>query len=163
MAPSFEDEFTETSNVREEYDEDEHFVGQAHDRLAKSFCINRDLYEGYFVAVRPSKDDAEHPFWIARALSNPNSNPEYLGCVLIRYFQLVSGNRNVQRFYISWDSGNGLRWKVDLANEEVWESTNSIFTAWKSGTKKDTLHCVMSIPPRQIEIIRRSLAVANKG
>ena len=40
---------------------------------------------------------------------------------------------------------------------------NSIFTAWKSGTKKDTLHYVMSILPRQIEIIRQSLAVANEG
>ena len=62
VAPSFEDEFTETSNVREEYDEDEHFVGQARDRPAESFRVNRDLYEGYFVAVRPSEDDTEHPF-----------------------------------------------------------------------------------------------------
>ena len=71
VAPSFEDEFTETSNVREEYYEDEHFVGQARDHPAESFRVNRDLYEGYFVAVRPSEDDKEHPFWIARALSNP--------------------------------------------------------------------------------------------
>ena len=69
----------------------------------------------------------------------------------------------MQKFYTGWDSGSDLRWKVDPANEEVWKSTNSIFTAWKSGTKKDTLQCVMSIPPRQIEIIRQSLAVANKG
>ena len=74
--------------------------------------------------------------------------------MLIQYFQPVSRNRNVQKFYTGWDSGSGLRWKVDLANEEVLESTNSVFTAWKSGTKKDTLHCVMSIPPWQIEIIR---------
>ena len=159
VAPSFEDEFTKTDNVWEEYDEDEHFVGQARDRPAESFRVNWDLY----VAVRPSKDDAEHPFWIARVLSNPNSNLEYPGCVLIQYFQSVSHNRNMQKFYTSWDSRNGLRWKVDPANEEVWESTNSIFTTWKSGTKKDTSHCVMSIPPRQIEIIRRSLVVANKG
>ena len=72
-------------------------------------------------------------------------------------------------FCVSWvlvlrqDSGSGLRWKVDLANKEVWERTNSIFTAWKSGTKKDTLQCVMNIPPQQIEIIRRSLAIANEG
>ena len=163
VAASFEDEFTEIGKVREEYDADEHFVGQARDRPTESFRVHRDLYKGYFVAIRPSEDDTEHPFWIARALSNPNSNPEYPGCILIRYFQPVSRNRNVQKFYTGWDSGSGLRWKVDPANEEVWESTNSIFTAWKSGTKKDTLHCVMSIPPRQIEIIRRSLAVANEG
>ena len=108
VAPSFEDEFTETGNVREEYNADEQFVGQAPDRSAESFRVHRDLYEGYFVAVRPSEDDTEHPFWIARALSNPNSNPEYPGCILIRYFQPVSRNRNVQKFYTSWDSGSGL-------------------------------------------------------
>ena len=89
VAPSFEDEFTETGNVQEEYNADEHFVGQARDRPAESFRVHRDLYEGYFVAVRPSEDDTEHPFWIARALSNPNSNPEYPGCILIWYFQPV--------------------------------------------------------------------------
>ena len=94
VTPSFEDEFIETGNVREEYDEDEHFLGQARDRSAESFRVNRDLYEGYFVAVRPSKDDAEHPFWIARTLSNPNSNPEYPSCVLIWYFRSVSHNKN---------------------------------------------------------------------
>ena len=75
VAPSFEDEFMETGNVCEEYDEDEHFVGQARDCLAKSFRVNWDLYEGYFVAIRTSEDDGKRPVWIARALSNPNSNP----------------------------------------------------------------------------------------
>ena len=162
VAASFEDEFTETGNVREEYDEDEHFVGQARDRLVESFRVNRDLYEGYFLAVRPSEDDREHLVWIARALSNPNSNPKYPRCVLIRYFQPVLCSTNVQKFYTGWDSRNSLRWKVDSTIEAVWESTNSILTAWKLGTRKDTSHCVMSIPPRQIEIICQSLAVANE-
>ena len=29
VAPSFEDQFTETSDVHDEFDEDDHFVGQA--------------------------------------------------------------------------------------------------------------------------------------
>ena len=120
------------------------------------------MYEGYFLAVRPSEDDGEHLVWIARALSNPNSNPEYLRCVLIRYFWPVSHSTNVQKFYTGWDFGNGLRWKVDSTIEAVWESTNSILAAWKLGTRKDNSHYVMSIPPRQIEIIRQSLAAANK-
>ena len=44
VAPSFEDEFTKMGNVREEYDEDEHFVGQTCDCLAKSFWVSWDLY-----------------------------------------------------------------------------------------------------------------------
>ena len=35
------------------------------------------------MAVRPSEDDIEHLVRIARALSNPNSNLEHHGCVLI--------------------------------------------------------------------------------
>ena len=162
VAPLFEDEFTETGNVREEYDEEDHFVGQARDHLAESFRVNRDLYEGYFLTVRPSEDDGEHHVWIARALSNPNSNPEYPGCVLIRYLRPVSRSTNVQKFYIGWDSGSNLRWKVDSTIEAVWESTNSILTTWKLGTRKDTFHCVMSIPLQQIEIICQSLATANE-
>ena len=108
VAPLFKDEFTNTGNVREEYDEDEHFVSQARDRLAKSFWVNRDLYEGYFVAIRPSEDDTEHPIWMARELSKPNSNLEHPGCVLIQYFWPISHHKNVQKLYTSWDSGNGL-------------------------------------------------------
>ena len=119
VAPSFEDEFTDTCNVCEEYDEDEHFIGQARDCPTKSFWVNRDLYEGYFVAIRASDDDREHPIWIARALSNPNSNLEHLGCILIQYFRPISRNENVQKFYTSWDFGNDLRWKVDPTNEKM--------------------------------------------
>ena len=47
IVPSFEDEFIETCNVCEEYDEDKSFVDQTRDCLVKSFWINWDLYEGY--------------------------------------------------------------------------------------------------------------------
>ena len=40
VALSFEDEFIETDNVHEEYDEDQHFVGQTCDCPAESFCVN---------------------------------------------------------------------------------------------------------------------------
>ena len=162
VAPSFEDEFTETGDIREEFDEDDHFVGQARDRPAESFRVNRDLYEGYFVAICPSDEDKQHPVWIARALSDPNSNPEHPGCVLIQYFRPTSRVRAVQEFYTGWDSTTGLRWKVDSTTDAVWESTNSVLTAWKSTTRKETTHCVLRIPPRQIEIIRQSLANANE-
>ena len=67
VAPSFEDEFTEIGIVCEEYDEDKHFIGRAQDCPVESFWINWDLYEGYFVAVWPSKDDTKRLLWIPRA------------------------------------------------------------------------------------------------
>ena len=75
-------------NVREEYDEDKHFVN----------WVNMDLYEGYFVAVRPSENDIEHLVWIARALLNPISNPNEPSCIPIQYFRPISYNKNVQKF-----------------------------------------------------------------
>ena len=83
VAPSFEDEFTKMRNVIEEYDEDKRFVGQACDPSAELFRVNRDLYEGYFMAIRLFDNDKKHLLWIARALSNPNSNPKHLGYILI--------------------------------------------------------------------------------
>ena len=137
-------------------------MGQARDRPVESFRVNRDLYEGYFVAIRPFDEDKQRLVWIARALSNPNSNSEHPGCVLIQYFRPTLHVRAVQEFYTGWDSTTGLRWKVDSTTDTVWESTNSVLTTWKSTTRKETTHCVLRIPPRQIEIIRQSLANANE-
>ena len=106
------------------------------------------------MAIRPTEEDKQRHVWIARALSNPNSNPEHPGCVLIQYFRPTFRTRSVQEFYTGWDISTGLYWKVDSTLEETWESIDSILTAWKSATRKDTIHCVLKIPPRQIEIIR---------
>ena len=50
-----------------------------------SFRMAQDVFEGYFVAIRPTDGDS-HPVWIERALSNPNSSPENPNCILIQYF-----------------------------------------------------------------------------
>ena len=104
---SFEDQFTEAGDVPEEYDEDERFVGQAQDRPLESFRVNRDLCEGYFVAIRPSEEDRQRLVWIASPLSNPNSNLEHLGCVLIQYFRPTLHTRSIEEFYTGWNSGIG--------------------------------------------------------
>ena len=70
IAHAVEDEFTEEGAVREEYGEDDHFVGHRCDRPPPSFRIGCDLYAGYFFALRPCDGD-DHPFWIARAMSDP--------------------------------------------------------------------------------------------
>ena len=74
IAYAVEDEFTEQGDIHEEYGEDDHFVGHRCDRPPPSFQIGHDLYAGYFVALRPCDGD-DCPFWIAQAMSDPNSNP----------------------------------------------------------------------------------------
>jgi hypothetical protein len=105
----------EDGSVREEYNADDHFVGQRWDRLAPSFRVSRDLYEGYFVAVWPADGDSR-PVWIARAKSNPNRNLKRPNCVLIQYFQPTSRSQVIQETYRGWDSEARLRWKIEDSN-----------------------------------------------
>ena len=71
------------------------------------------------MAIHPSDKDKQRLVWIARAISNPNSGPKHLGCVLIQYFRPTSRTRVVQEFYTGWDSAIGLCWKVDSTTEVV--------------------------------------------
>jgi hypothetical protein len=59
-----EDEFMDDGTICEEYAEDAPFVGQRRDRLPPSFRVGRDVFAGYFLAVRPTDGDLR-PFWVA--------------------------------------------------------------------------------------------------
>jgi hypothetical protein len=155
-----DDNVDEDGEVREEFGDDDAFVGQLRNRPLPTFRVARDVYDGYFVAVRPADGDSK-PIWIARALSNPFSNTNHPNCILIQYFRPTSRERNVQEYYSGWDSAKGLRWKVDDTQNPTWEDTNSLMTAWKSRVKKDTVECVLKIPSAQIDVINGSLASYN--
>ena len=128
IAHAVEDEFIDEGVVRKEYGENNHFVGHRCDLPPPSFRIGRDLYAGYFVALRPCDGD-DRPFWIAWAMSDPNSNPERPNTVQIQFFRLVSRNRDVLKFYEDWDTNVNLRWTIEKGVAITWESTNSILTA----------------------------------
>jgi len=84
-----EDKLDDKGEVQEEFVEDDAFVGNLRNCPLPSFQVAHDLYEGYFVIVRFEDDDSK-PIRIARALSNPISNPDHPNCVLIQYFQRMS-------------------------------------------------------------------------
>ena len=152
-----EDELDDNGEAREEFGEDDLFVGNLRNRPLPSFRVARDLFNGYFVAVRPVDEDPK-PIWIARALSDPFADADHPNCVLIQYFKPVSRSRIVQELYNGWDSDKRLRWKVDELQPPVWENTNSIVTAWKSKVKKDTVEYVLKIPRATVNIINSSLS-----
>ena len=154
------DELNDDGDVREEFAEDDAFVGQLRDRPLLTFRVARDVYEGYFVAIRPADGDSK-PIWFARAMFDPFANPDHPNCIHIQYFRPTSRERNVQERYIGWDSAKSLCWKVDETQSLVWENTNSLVTAWKSRVKKDTVECVLKIPSVQIDVINGSLASYN--
>nr|PNR45284.1 hypothetical protein PHYPA_015055 [Physcomitrium patens] len=151
------DQFSDDGEDHEEFGEDDPYVGPLRGRPQPSFRVGRDVREGYFVAIRPAEGEIQ-PVWIARALSNPDCNPEKPNCILIQYFHPTLRSVDVQQFYTGWDSERGLHWKIEENEPPVWEETNALMTAWSPRIRKDTSECVIKIPAPQIEIIKQSLA-----
>ena len=75
MEANVADQTAEDGEEREEFGEDDPSVGPLNGRPQPSFKVGRDVQEGYFVSIRPT-DGETQPMWIARALSNPDCNPE---------------------------------------------------------------------------------------
>ena len=85
FTPSEADQFHEDGTLREEFSRDVPHVGCRGDRLAESFRVARDVYAGYFLAIRPAGEGTNHPFWIARALTDPNSDINHSNCIRMQY------------------------------------------------------------------------------
>ena len=151
-----EDQLDENGEDLEEFGEDDAYMEPLRNHPRSSFRVARDVFEGYFVAIRPVDGDF-YPVWIGKALSNPNSSPENPNCILIQYFCPTLRNQDVQDFYIGWDNERGLRWRVDETEPPIWQHTDALMTAWKSRIQKDTVECMIKIPTSQIEVINQSL------
>ena len=151
------DQIAEDGKDREEFGEDDPYVGPMRSRPQPSFRVGRDVQEGFFVAIRPADGETQLE-WIARALSDPDCNPEEPNCILIQYFHPTSRRVDVQELYTGWDSDRGLCWKIEEKEPPVWKETNALMTAWSTRIKKDTRECVIKIPAAQIEVIKQSLA-----
>ena len=89
-----EDQLDKDGEDLEEFGEDDAYVGPLRNRPRPSFRVARDVFEGYFVAIRPGDGDS-HLVWIRRALSNSNSSPENPNCIFIQYFCPTSRNQDV--------------------------------------------------------------------
>jgi len=163
LAHAVEDEYTEEGRAREEYGEDDHFVGHRRDRPPPSFRVGRDLYAGYFVALRPCDEDIR-PFWLGRAMSDPNSNLDMPNTIQIQFFRPISRNRDVLKYYKDWNTDKNLWWTIEKGVDISWQSTDAILTAWKSRIRQtEGEHSrgndpTTKIPEKQIKIITTSLA-----
>ena len=157
MEANVGDQIAEDGKDREEFGEDDPYIGPLRGQPQPSFRVTRDVREGFFVAIRPA-DGETQPVWIARALSDLDCNPGEPNRILIQYFHSTSRSVDVQEFYTGWDSDRGLRWKIEEKESLVWEETNALMRAWSTQIKMDTRECVIKIPTAQIEVIKQSLA-----
>ena len=148
--------------LHEEYAEDAPFVGRRCDRPRPSFRVGRDVYTGYFVVVRPVQDDPK-PFWLARAITNPNPDPGHLHMIRIQYWTPIASHHINLNTYAGWNTKEGNAWRKDRAIKPDWSNTDCIMTAWKPRGKKtidDASQVIarVTIPKAQINIINASVA-----
>lgn len=158
-----EDVRREDGTVREEFAEDAPFVGRRRDRPRPSFRVGRDVFAGYFVVVRPAGDDPK-PFWLARAVTNPNPDPGHVKMIRIQYWTPASRRNINMETYEGWDTNSGIVWREDHAIPPCWANTDCIMTAFKPRGKKgvDVISQALTkvvIPKTQICIIKSSVAV----
>ena len=142
--------------MREEYAEDAPFVGRRRDRPAQSCRVGRDVYAGYFLAVRPADDDLR-PFWLARALTNPNPDPGHVNSIQMQYWTPASGQHIDMDTYSGWDTKEGNMWREDRGFQPNWSHTDCIMTAWKPRIRAGTGDPRIKIPKAQISIIKASV------
>jgi hypothetical protein len=57
--------------MREEFAEDEPFIGPKNEQPWPSFQVTRDVYKGYMLLIRPGDEIHQKPVWVALALSDP--------------------------------------------------------------------------------------------
>jgi hypothetical protein len=151
-----EDEFMDDGTVREEYVEDAPFVGRRRDRPAPLFRIGRDVYAGYFIAVRSADGDLR-PFWVARAVTNPSPDPGHRNQIQIQYWMPNSFQHVHADTYVGWNSKEGNVWCEDKGFLPPWSQTDCIMTAWKSRVRCGKADPKMRIPAKQISIINTSI------
>jgi hypothetical protein len=149
----------DNSELREEFGVDAPFVGRRHDRTAPSFRVGRDVYASYFIVLRSSDKDIR-PFWIVRALTNVDAEPmKHPHCILIQYRKPSASSNHIHETYDDWDGKRSMQWRIDDSEPPMWEHTNSIMSAWKSGIREGTRNPTMRIPSLQVNEIKESLVV----
>ncbi|KAG0574851.1 hypothetical protein KC19_VG296900 [Ceratodon purpureus] len=162
LAHSVEDEFQEDGTLCEEFAEDDHFVGHKRDRPRPSFRVARDLFAGYFLALRPCDED-DRLFSLARTLTDPNSNPNLPNTIQVEFYRPISRDEIFLKFYTGWDVDGRLRWTIEKDVPESWQSTDAVITTWKSKVKKNVNERglgkdpTLKIPLKQLDIIKASL------
>ena len=91
------DQIEEDGEDREEFGEDDPYVGPLSGRPQPSFRVGENVQKKFFVAIRPANGETQ-PLWIARAFSDLGCNPEEPNHILIQYFQPMSKSVDTQEF-----------------------------------------------------------------
>ena len=92
------------------------------------------------------KEGTNHPFWIARALTDPNSDVSHPNCIWMQYWTPASSYYVDADTYEGWDSTRGNIWREDRSFDSIWAHMDCIMDAWQSSIRKGTTNPQMQIP-----------------
>jgi hypothetical protein len=142
--------------LREEFLEDESFIGAVGEQPCPSFRVARDVYEGYMLLIRPGDETNPKPIWVVLDVSDPvlMSTSEHFQKIKVQYFTSTSKSRIVQESYIGWDTKQTMKWKAASNELPCWIHTSCILTAWKKRSTSGSI----CIPTLQVEIVKDNLA-----
>ena len=149
------DRFQEDGTLSKEFATDVPYVGHRGDCLAESFRVERDVYVGYFLAIRPTNEGTSHPFWIAIALLAPNSDPSHSNSIQMQYWTPASIHNFDAETYVGWDSTNGNIWLEDRRFTRA--HTDCIMGTWHFRVQEGIVNPQMRIPVLQIANIKATL------
>ena len=98
-----------------------------------------------------------HPFWIARALTDPNFDVSHPNCIRMQYSTLASTHYIDDETYEGWDSTSGNIWREDRRFDPVWTHTDCIMDAWQFRICEGTMNPQMQISMLQIANITATM------
>lgn len=83
-------------STREQFEEEEHYIGTLEGRPPWEYNIAIDVCEGFYLFVRPGLDCPE-PVWLGRATQNPQLDPQiyYYREVQVRWYTPCGTSKNV--------------------------------------------------------------------
>ena len=135
--------------LRDEFAEDEHYIGPRSLRPRQSFRVGRDCHAGYFMLVRPATD-SNAPIWLGEARSDPiltygDINQKK---IKVQWYKPCVRRRKERTPYENWDTLPNFKWEEDVEYEEQMTSTTSVLTSWKP--RGGNRAVAITIPKRHI-------------
>jgi hypothetical protein len=127
--------FMDTGDIREEFDEDEHYIGEARGQPNPSFRVAIDTRKDFFVFIRAA-DEGEFtkPIWLGLALTDPEFDPttEHYHKIQVRWYTPIGRGTDEMAKYRDWNRRPSMKWRLHPTyTTPAWCDTDSICSSWK--------------------------------